>query len=116
VLDTDTFLRTLVNSGCPADSYLDATSGRCVACTGRTISSAGSTHVSECNCPAGVFMNCRLNELLVEHAPHSVYVGEAWDGSGTLYDLSGNGRDALLTVEPSLRRNRQGWSVRRWML
>jgi hypothetical protein len=53
-------------------------------------------------------MNCRLNELLVEHAPHSVYVGEAWDGSGTLYDLTGNGRDALLTVEPSPRRNRQG--------
>jgi len=53
-------------------------------------------------------MNCRLNELLVESAPHSVYVGEAWDGNGTLYDLSGNGRDADLTVTPSPRRHRQG--------
>jgi len=111
VLDTDTFLRTLVNSDCPADSYLDATSSQCVACPGGTLSPAGSTDVSECNCPAGVFMNCRLNGILVEHAPHSVYVGEAWDGSETLYDLSGNGRDALLMVAPSPRGHIQGWAV-----
>jgi hypothetical protein len=53
----------------------------------------------ECSCPAGVFTNCGLNGLLVEHAPHSVYVGEAWDES-TLPDLSGNGRHAVLTVVP----------------
>jgi hypothetical protein len=56
-------------------------------------------------------MNCRLNGILVEHAPHSVYVGETWDGSGTLYDLSGNGRDALLMVAPSPREHTQGWAV-----
>ena len=106
MLDTDTFGRTLVNSNCPADFYLDATS--CIACPGSTIASVGATDVSECTCPAGVFMNCKLNGMLVEHAPHSVYAGEAWDGSGTLYDLSGNGRDALLMVEPSPRGHRQG--------
>ena len=98
MLDTDTHFRTLVNSDCTADSYLDATSSQCVACPGGSFAPAGSTDVSACYCPAGVFTNCALNLLLLERAPHSVYVGEAWDGSGTLHDLSGNGRDALLTV------------------
>ena len=55
-----------------------------------------------------MFTNCDLNGLLVEHAPHSVYVGEAWGGSGTLPDLSGNGRHAVLTVGPSSCRERKG--------
>jgi hypothetical protein len=109
VLDTDTYLRTLVNTDCPAGSYKDATSSLCVACSGGKTSSAGATSDAQCFCAAaGVFTNCALNALLVEHVPHSIYVGEAWDGSGTLYDLSGNGRDALLMVEPSPRRHRQG--------
>ena len=83
---------------CPADSYLDATSLLCVDCPGGATSSRGATSVSEC-CHAGIFTNCDLNGLLVEHAPHSVYVGESWDGS-TLPDLSGNGRHAVLTVVP----------------
>ena len=63
-------------------------------------SSLGATSAVECYCPAaGVFTNCDLNGLLVEHAPHSVYVGEAWNGS-TLPDLSGNARHAVLTVVP----------------
>jgi hypothetical protein len=52
-----------------------------------------------------VFTNCALNELLVEHAPHSIYVAEAWDGSATLPDLSGNERHAALTVVPSTGRH-----------
>ena len=175
VLDTDSFLRTLLNSDCPADSYLDATSSPCVACPDGRFSSAGATSAAQCYCApgsyldatsslcvacpdgrfssagatsaaqcycvpgsyldaassmclacpagltsfqanassgcycaAGVFTNCALNALLVERAPHSVYVGEAWNGSGTLYDLSGNGRDAERTVAPPPRRHRQG--------
>ena len=84
---------------CPAGSYLDAESSLCVDCPGVNTSSAGATSVSECYCAAGVFTNCDLNGLLVEHAPHSVYVGEAWNGS-TLPDLSGNARHAVLTVVP----------------
>ena len=87
---------------CPAGSYLDATSSMCVDCLGGLDSPMGATSAAECYCAAvGVFTNCNLNWLLVEHVPHSVYVGEAWDGSGTLPDLSGNGRDALLMVAPS---------------
>jgi hypothetical protein len=96
---------------CPADNYLDVASSQCVACPGGTTSPAGATNASKCFCPAGVFTNCRLNELLVERAPHSIYVGEAWDGSGTLYDLSGNGRHPVytdLTVAPSPGRQRLG--------
>jgi hypothetical protein len=93
---------------CPAGSYLDATSSQCVACPEGMTSSLGATSASECYCPAGVFTNCALNALLVERAPHSVYVGESWDGSGTLYDLSGNGRHAVLTVVPSTGRQRKG--------
>ena len=83
---------------CPADSYLDATSSQCIDCPGGQHSSLGATSAAECYC-LGVFTNCNLNGLLVEHAPHSVYVGEAWNGS-TLPDLSGNGRHAVLTVVP----------------
>ena len=54
-----------------------------------------------------MFTNCDLNGLLVEHAPHSVYVGEAWDGS-TLPDLSGNGRHAVLMVVPIHWQTEQG--------
>ena len=86
---------------CPAGSYLYTASSLCVPCPGVLTSSAGATSVEECYCVAGVFTNCALNALLVEHAPHSVYAGEAWDGSGTLPDLSGNGRDAVLMVAPS---------------
>jgi len=84
---------------CPTDSYLNATSSLCVHCPGGQHSSLGATSAAECYCPAGVFTNCDLNGLLEEHTPHSVYVGEAWDGS-TLPDLSGNGRHAALTVVP----------------
>ena len=63
-----------------------------------------------------MFANCALNGLLVEHAPHSVYVAESWNGSGTLYDLSGNGRHAYLTVVPSPSRQRIGYPVRCRML
>ncbi|KAJ1464607.1 hypothetical protein T484DRAFT_1922905, partial [Baffinella frigidus] len=84
---------------CPAGTYLDATSSQCLACPGVLTTSVGATSPSNCSCPAGVFTNCDLNLLLVEHAPHSVYVAEAWDGSATLPDLSGNGRHAVLTVE-----------------
>ena len=73
----------------------------CVACPGGQTSLAGATSSSECFCPSGVFNNCALNGLLVEHAPHSVYVGESWDGFGTLPDISGNERHAVLTVLPS---------------
>jgi hypothetical protein len=54
--------------------------------------------VNDCIC-TGVFNNCALNALLVEHAPHSAYAAEAWDASGTLSDISGNGRHAVLTVK-----------------
>ena len=58
---------------------------------------------------AGTFTNCALNALLAEHAPHSVYVAEAWDAStNTLPDLSGNERHADLMVVPSTDRQRQG--------
>jgi len=90
-------------------SYRDPASSLCVACpVGLTSSGAEATDASECYCAAGIFTNCALNLMLLERAPHSVYVGEEWDGSGTLHDLSGNGRDALLTVEPSPRGHRQG--------
>ena len=94
---------------CPIGTY--AASSLCVACPGgKNTSCRGATSVSECHCAVqGSFANCALNELLVEHAPHSVYVGEAWDvGSGTLLDLSGNERHAVLTVVPSTGRQRQG--------
>ena len=84
---------------CDAGSYLDATSSLCVDCPEGGHSPLGATSVSECYCAAGVFTNCALNGLVVKHAPHSVYVGEAWDGS-TLPDLSGNARHAVLTVVP----------------
>jgi hypothetical protein len=113
VLDTDSFGRTLFD--CRPDSYLNATSTLCVACPGGQISPAGASNVSECYCPAGVFTNCGLNELLLEHAPYSVHVGEAW-GAGMLPDLSGNGRDATVTVAPSPGRQREGWVVRRQVL
>jgi len=83
---------------CPAGNYLNAASALCVDCPGGLTSSLGAISVAECYCP-GVFTNCDLNGLLVEHAPHSVYVGEAWVGS-TLPDLSGNERHAVLTVVP----------------
>jgi len=51
----------------------------------------------------------RLERTLVEHAPHSIYVAEAWDAStNTLRDLSGDGRHAVRTVVPSTGRQRQG--------
>jgi len=78
----------------------------CVDCPGGLHSSLGATSAAECYCPAGVFTNCALNGLLVEHAPHSVYVAEAWNGS-TLPDLSGDARHAVLTVVPSTGRQRQ---------
>ena len=73
----------------------------CTPCAaGETTTLPGATSASECRCESpGPFTNCGLNELLVEHAPHSVYVAEAW-GSGTLPDLSGNGRHAVLMVVP----------------
>ena len=107
VLNTDSVGRALI--ACPVGTYLYAASSLCVACAGgNTTSSRGATSASECYCPAGVFTNCDLNGLLLEHAPHSVYVGEAWGGSGTLPDLSGNGRHAVLTVGPSTGRQRKG--------
>jgi len=93
VLDTDPVGRALV--ACQVGSY--EASSVCVACPGGQTSLAGATSAAECYCPAGVFTNCALNGLLVEHAPHSVYVGEALDGS-TLPDLSGNDRHAVHTV------------------
>jgi len=107
VLDTDTLGRTLAD--CRPGSYLNATSSLCVACPAGKLSSPGATSAGKCYCPPGVFTNCALNEMLVEHAPHSVYVGEAWNAStNTLRDLSGNGRHAVLTVVPSTGRQRQG--------
>ncbi|KAJ1476706.1 hypothetical protein T484DRAFT_3074640 [Baffinella frigidus] len=76
---------------------MNSTSSLCVACPPGLTSPGGSTTLWACVCPSpGVFTNCRLNELLVERVPHSVYVAEAWNGSALL-DLSGNGRHALLT-------------------
>jgi len=92
---------------CPAGSYLNAISSLCVDCPEGLTSSLGASSAAECSCPAGVFTNCDLNGLLVEHAPHSVYVGEAWDGS-TLPDLSGNGRHAVLMVVPIHWQTEQG--------
>mmetsp|Transcript_20105 Transcript_20105/g.48624 ORF Transcript_20105/g.48624 Transcript_20105/m.48624 type:complete len:350 (+) Transcript_20105:218-1267(+) len=81
---------------CAPGSHLDATSSFCVACPEGRTSSAGAVSAAECGCVAqGVFTNCALNAVLVEHAPHSVYVAEAWNGSA-LVDLSGNGRHAVL--------------------
>ena len=87
---------------CPVGTY--AASSLCVACPGgQNTSSRGATSASECHCAVQAsFTNCALNELLMEHAPHSVHVGEAWDAStNTLRDLSGNGHHAVLTVVPS---------------
>jgi len=80
---------------CAGGSYYDAASDLCVCPEGR-IFAAGTTGLSGCLCAVqGVFTNCDLNALLGEHAPHSVYVAEAWNGSA-LVDLSGNGRHAVL--------------------
>jgi len=104
VLDTDSVGRTLI--ACPVGTY--AATSLCVACPeGQTTSSRGATSASECRCAACVFTNNNLNGLLTEHAPHSVYVGEAWDGS-TLPDLSGNGRHAVLTVVSLYWQTEQG--------
>ncbi|KAJ1479320.1 hypothetical protein T484DRAFT_1814734 [Baffinella frigidus] len=82
---------------CAGGSYYDAASDLCVCPEGR-IFAAGTTGLSGCLCAVqGVFTNCDLNALLGEHAPHSVYVAEAWNGSA-LVDLSGNGRHAVLMV------------------
>jgi len=101
---------------CPVGTY--EASSLCVACPeGQTTSSRGATSASECSCAACVFTNNNLNGLVAEHAPHSVYVGEAWDvGSGTLLDLSGNMRHANLMVVPSTDSQRQGWAARYRML
>jgi hypothetical protein len=86
-------------------------------CPAGLTSSRGGKGVTACVCGTpGLFANCRLNELLAERVPHSVYVGEAWNGSGTLYDLSGNGRHAALTVGPSRGGQREGWAVTQWTL
>ena len=64
-----------------------------------------------------MFTNCDLNGLLVEHAPHSVYAGEAWVGS-TLPDISGNERHAVLTVVPLYWQTEQasgGWVPDAWI-
>ena len=84
---------------CPVGTY--EASSLCVACPeGQNTSSRGATSASECHCAVqGSFTNCALNGLLAEHAPHSVYVGESWNGSA-LPDLSGNRRPAVLTVVP----------------
>ena len=106
MLDTDSVGRRLI--ACPVGTY--AASSLCVACPeGQTTSSRGATSASECRCAACVFTNNNLNGLLTEHAPHSVYVAEAWDAdTSTLPDLSGNARDAILMVLPSTGRQRLG--------
>ena len=69
---------------------LDATALQCIAFPEGLTPSRGATPALECYC-TGMATISDLDGLLAEHAPHSVYVAEAWDGSGTLYDLSGYG-------------------------
>ncbi|KAJ1479194.1 hypothetical protein T484DRAFT_2893249 [Baffinella frigidus] len=94
---------------CAAGSYYDAPSDLCVVCPEGRNSAAGTTGLAGCLCAVpGVFTNCELNLLLVEHAAHSVYVAEAWNGSA-LVDLSGNGRHAV-SVLPSPATQRLGYA------
>ena len=63
--------------------------------------------------PSCVSTNNVLNGLLVEHAPHMVYVAEAWDArTNTLRDLSESERHADLAVVPFTGRERKNYAVR----